>query len=44
MRTPLTWPSGRRIPHHAVSDDYRALADEVIVRARLGAEAMAGAR
>jgi chromosome partitioning protein len=31
-------------PDHPVSGDYRALADEVIVRARLTCEALAGAR
>lgn len=36
---------GQAYPDHPVSDDYRALADEVIVRAQLGAHAMAaGAR
>lgn len=35
---------GQAYPDHPASQDYRALADEVIVRARLGAVAMAGAR
>jgi chromosome partitioning protein len=35
---------GQAFPGHPVSRDYRELADEVIVRARLGADALAGAR
>jgi chromosome partitioning protein len=35
---------GQVFPEHPVSSDYRELADEVIVRARLGADALAGAR
>jgi chromosome partitioning protein len=35
---------GQAYPDHPVSHDYRALADEVIVRARLDADAMAGVR
>jgi chromosome partitioning protein len=35
---------GQAFPEHPVSRDYRELADEVIVRARLGAGALAGVR
>jgi hypothetical protein len=35
---------GQAYPDHPVSGDYRALAGEVIVRARLAGDAIAGAR
>ena len=35
---------GQAFPEHPVSRDYRELADELIVRARLDADALAGAR
>jgi chromosome partitioning protein len=35
---------GQASPEHPVSRDYRELADELIVRARLGVDALAGAR
>ena len=35
---------GQAFPEHPVSRDYRELADELIVRARLGVDALAGAR
>ena len=38
-RTPRTWRSASSTPTHPVSQDYRELADEVIVRARLATPA-----
>ena len=35
---------GQAYPEHPVSQDYRDLADEIIIRARLDTDTMAGAR